>query len=104
MKFQSGWIILGVIVLAIMLVVNLIKRKQAAATFLATMVTILLVLTMGYVYLSNDLRINSVGDLIDGGKVYFSWVASAFKNTADITSYAIQKDWKNEGNNSAEVG
>ena len=104
MKFQSGWIILGVIVLAIMLVVSLIKRKQAAATLLATGVTIFLVLTMGYVYLSNDLQINSIGDLVNGGKIYFSWVVSAFKNTADITSYAIQKDWKNEGNNSAEVG
>ena len=104
MNFQSGWVILIVIVFAILLVVNLIKRKQAVATFAATGLTILFVLTLGYVYISNDIQINSLGDVVDAGKVYVGWMTSTFKNTADITSYAIQKDWKNDGNNSAEVG
>lgn len=103
MALESGWLFLGLVLLAIMVVVTLINKKQAVATSAATFVTIFLVLSIGYVYISNDLKIDSVGDFLDAGKIYFKWVFSIFGNVKAITAHAINLDWKNPDTNSTRA-
>lgn len=90
----AGWMFLVIIVLAILLVVFLIKKKQALATSLATGLAIFFVLTVGYVYIVNDIKLTSLDGLIEGTQIYFTWLFSSVKNLIDVTSYAIKLDWR----------
>jgi len=103
MALPSGWIIIAVIVGILIIFVNLIKRKQAVATFLATAVIIFLVVSVSYVYLSKDIQINSVKDVFDGVKIYFHWFLGIFGNLKSITTHTIGLDWKGNETNSTEM-
>ena len=89
----SAWIFLAILVLVIFGVVALIKKKQAIATMAATGLSVFFVLTVGYVYIVNNISITSLDGLIQGTQIYFSWLLSGAKNLVDVTSYAIKLDW-----------
>lgn len=80
-------------VLAMVVVVSLVQKKQAIATKMALILSIFLVLSLGYVYLSSDSNIKGVGDAFDFVGVYFSWMGSFFENLRTITAQVIKLDW-----------
>ena len=69
------------------------KCKQNAATKIALFLFFVIALSTGYFFMSNNLKVESAGDFFDVGKVYFSWVGSAIKNIAAITSNVIHMNW-----------
>ena len=90
---ESIWLLYGIIILIMFLLIKVVMKKQAIATKLALFLFILIILTVGYVYMSYDQEINSVNDLFDFGGVYFSWLGSSFHNFKSITGDVTQKDW-----------
>ena len=46
-----------------------------------------------------DIDVKTVSGIIEVSKIYFSWLGSAFGNIKDITTNAINMDWK--GNQTA---
>ncbi len=89
----TGWIFLLILVAVIVIVVELIKKKQAVATKMAMIVMIFLVLSVGYVFLANNIELNSMSSLVKGTGIYFNWLGTLFNNAVDITSYVIKMDW-----------
>ena len=87
------WIVLSMIVLSMIVVVFLVQKKQAIATKLALVLSIFLVISIGYVYVSSDAKVGNVGEFFDFVGVYFSWLGSTFNNVLTITTQAINTDW-----------
>lgn len=42
---------------------------------------------------SHDLELNSVGGVIDAGKLYMSWLGGVFTNVKSISAYATKQEW-----------
>ncbi len=51
------------------------------------------------VFKGKDVSLNSLSDLARIGKVYFSWLSSAFTNVKAITTQAIKMDWSGNSTN-----
>lgn len=54
---------------------------------------ILIVVSMGYIFITNKIQMDSFSSIIEGFKIYFNWLLSIANKAIDITSYAIKQDW-----------
>ena len=95
------WFTFIIIILIVFLVLKVVMKKQAIATKLAFFIFIFLMLTVGYVYTTSDIKIRSVEDVFDFTGVYFSWLFSMFDNMKALTANVIAQDWG--VNNSTKV-
>jgi len=95
MAFNFGieWIVVAIIIIAIIVVVALVKKRQAMATGVVTIFSIFIVISLGYVFITHNIQLNSIGSLVDGTKIYLNWMWSFFDKAYDVTSYAIKMDW-----------
>lgn len=89
----SVWVLLIMVVLGMVVVVFFVQKKQAIATKLALILSIFLVLSLGYVFVSSNFSINSPSDFFDFIGVYFSWIGSFSHNVWAVTTQAINLDW-----------
>ena len=92
-KMGSGWIFLVIVVGMIIITVSLVQKKQAIATKIALALSIFLVISVGYVYISSGTSIGSFNDFVDFVSVYFSWLGSVFGNLKAITTNAVSLEW-----------
>lgn len=75
------------------IVVALVQKKQAIATKAALILSIFLVMSVGYVYISSGTSIRSFGDAAHFIGVYFSWLGSVFDNFRTLTANVINLNW-----------
>ena len=52
----------------------------------------------------HDVDFKTAGGVLNAGKVYLSWLGSAFGNFKAVTSYAIKMDWSGEENSTVNKG
>ena len=90
---ESIWFMFVVIILIVYVVLKVVLKKQAVATRLALYLFVMVMLTVGYVYMSSDSEIKTVKDVFNFGGVYFSWIGSVFHNFRSLTANAVQEDW-----------
>jgi hypothetical protein len=89
----SIWFMFVVIILIVYFVLKIVLKKQAIATRLALYLFVIVMMTVGYVYMSYDVELKSVKDVFNFGGVYFSWAGSIFHNFKSLTTNAVQEDW-----------
>jgi glucan phosphoethanolaminetransferase (alkaline phosphatase superfamily) len=92
-SLNAGWVIISLFVLAIIVVVALIQKRQSMATGVVKIGAIFVVLSIGYIFIINHVQLTSMNSIIDGTKIYFNWLIAFFNKAADVTSYAIKQDW-----------
>lgn len=93
-----GLILLVVAVVGLIFFFNNYQNKYQSLqggifNFIIVVTLAFLVLSVSYVYLSNDVSLNSFENVVDFGGVYFSWLGGLFDNFKSITGYAIDQDW-----------
>jgi hypothetical protein len=89
----AGWVFLAIIVLVIISVVGLVQKKQAIATKIATVLSIVFVVTVGYVYITSDIELTSLDGLFEGTKIYFKWMGSVIGNMWELSAQAVSMNW-----------
>jgi len=67
-------------------------RHKIFAMFLIAII-IFTCLSFTLVIKKHDVQFNSVSGIIEGGKLYFSWLFSIFGNFQSITTNAVKMDW-----------
>lgn len=92
-NLNPSWVVVGIIVGVVFLVVALVQKRQSMATGVVKILSIFIVLSIGYTFIVNHIQLNSLNSIIDGTKIYFNWLVSIFDKTIDITSYAVKQDW-----------
>lgn len=98
-------VIIVLVVLAILAIWMIGEFKRTKHKFVSFFIIILIVFTVFtviYVFKDQPVDYKSVSGLFSAGKVYFSWLGSAFGNVKMITSNAIKMDWK--GNQTVTKG
>ncbi|MEX2016961.1 MAG: hypothetical protein WD876_00625 [Candidatus Pacearchaeota archaeon] len=91
--FGAGWVFVGIVILVIIAVVAIVQKRQSMATGVVKIVAIFFVVSVGYVFIVNNVQINSLNSLIEGTEIYLNWLYTLFEKTADVTSYAVKQDW-----------
>ena len=90
---ESIWFMFIVIILIVYVILKIVLKKQAIVTRIALYLFVIIMLTVGYVYMSYDVELNTVKDVFNFGGIYFSWVGSTFHNVKSLTANAVQEDW-----------
>ena len=90
---NAGWVVVVILVGVVFMVVALVQKRQSMATGVVKIVAVFIVLSVGYIFIINQVQLNSLSSIIDGTKIYFNWLLSFFGKAADVTSYAIKQDW-----------
>jgi len=88
-----GWVFVAIVVIIVLAVIALVKKRQSMATGVVTMVSIFIVVSIGYVFIVNHVQLTSMSSVIDGTEIYLNWLTTLFNNAVDITSYAVKLDW-----------
>jgi len=90
---NAGWVVVGILVGVVFFVVALVQKRQSMATGVVKIVSIFIVLSMGYIFIINRVQLTSLNSIIDGAKIYFNWLLSFFDKAVDVTSYVVKQDW-----------
>jgi len=89
----SFFILAGVIVLIWTLIEMKRMKHKLFAIFLIGLI-IFAYVTFNISLQNHNTDLSTVPGWIDAGKLYFSWLGTAFVRVKDITAYAIGLDWK----------
>lgn len=89
----SAWMVLLFVIACVFVVMKVASKKQEVAVKLVLILFIFVMLSGGYVFISNDINFTSAESLMDGSRLYWAWLSTLGGNTVSITNYAIQQDW-----------
>jgi len=85
--------IVAIVIVAIWLVIEVKRlRHKVFAMFLIALI-LFSYLSFTLVLRGSGIDLKTVPGLIEGGKLYFSWLGSLFGNAKSMTSHAIGLDW-----------
>ncbi|MFA4953044.1 MAG: hypothetical protein WC584_02375 [Candidatus Pacearchaeota archaeon] len=86
-------LIVAVAVIAIYVLVELKRFRHKIFAILLIALILFVYLTAIYVFKGKDVNLKTASGFIEGVKIYFSWLLSAFGNLKTITANAIHMDW-----------
>lgn len=95
----STWLMIGGIILIVVIVMKVSSAKQEWAIRIVMFLFIFIMLTVGYVYVTDNPKIDGPSSIVDFAKTYFIWLGSAFGNVKETTGYFSQQDWSINDNN-----
>jgi len=95
-------IVVGILIIAVWIIIETKRlRHKAFAMFLIALI-IFTYFSFTLVMKKHDVDLSSSSGLVEGGKLYFSWLGAIFGNFKTITSNAVKMDWSGEETNSSE--
>ena len=89
-----SWILVGV--LAVIAIIIFIKFKEIGhkTKFMALLFALIILLgTVGYVYMQSHADLSYYEGFRSLGKAYFAWAGGLLKNMGTISGYAVKQDW-----------
>ena len=90
--------IIAVLIVAIWVIIEVKRfRHKLLAIFLIVLI-LFTYFSFTAVIKKNNVELNSVSGLMQGSKLYLSWLGSIFVNLKTITTEAIHMDWKSVNN------
>ncbi len=98
MVIGTALFVVAVLIVAIWVVIEVKRfRHKVFAIFLIALI-LFTYFSFTTVIKKNDVELNSVSGLIQGSKLYFSWLGSIFINLKTITTDVIHMDWESVNN------
>jgi len=92
--------IIGVVIIAIWIVIELKRMRHKVFAIFLIVLIIFSYLSITNVLKGQDIDLKTTSGLIQGTKIYFAWLGSAFGNLKTITSNAIKMDWTSKNQSS----
>lgn len=90
-------LIVGVFVLLIYLMMGFRRARHKFFSLFLIAMLLFFAISFTVAIKGKDINFKTAGGVLNAGKVYLSWLGSAFGNFKAVTSYAIKMDWG--GNN-----
>jgi len=87
-------LIIGVLVAAIWIIVELKRFKHKLFAIFLIALILATYLSFSVVFQNHEIDYKSPTGLVTAGKLYFSWLGSIFGNFKSITTDAVKMDWK----------
>ena len=86
--------VLGFVILIGLVLIKFTDVKHRIKFYLVTIILTFGILSTGYVYLTNDIQLNSFEGWLSAGKLYLNFITAFGDNLIKISGYAVQQDWK----------
>lgn len=89
----EGWILVAFIIAVVLVVIKAINKKQAIAVKLTVVMFVFAAISIGYVFISNDVDLTSFRGFASAIGLYFSWIGNIGSNFGGLSGYVIGQDW-----------
>ncbi|MGD9276678.1 MAG: hypothetical protein PVJ67_05885 [Candidatus Pacearchaeota archaeon] len=89
---------ISALIIGIWVLIEVKRMKHKVFAILLIALILFSYVSSAYVFRGHDIQWNTIPGVLEGTKLYFSWLGSVFFNLKSITSYTINMNW--EGNNS----
>lgn len=91
---MSGWLLILIVLIAIILFIKVTNKGQNFWSFLVVAGVLFLLVSVVYVATSTpNLSLSSFEGVTHLGKVYVAWLGQFFTNMAHITGNAVHLEW-----------
>ena len=85
--------VLIILVVAIWIIVEVKRLKHKLLAIFLIGLIIFSYMSFTLVLKGHDVNLKTVSGLMEGSKLYLSWLGSAFDNFKLLTTYAVKQDW-----------
>ena len=92
---MMGWIILGVLIIALMLVYKIRHTKHRIYLVLMILLTIFVYTTGAAIIKESGIDVFTLKGALTGGKLYFNWLTQIFSNARSLAGNAVKMSWFN---------
>ena len=89
----EGWLIVSLVVGAVIFALHLASKKQNIATKMTLVLSVFLIISVGYVVIKNGVNFASLDGVFLTVRLYLSWLSQFFSNVTTITGNAVKLDW-----------
>lgn len=93
MVIGSTLMIMGVLIAGIWILIEIKRLKHKLFAMFLIGLILFSYFSFSTIFKGSDLDFKTAEGLIEGGKIYFSWLVSISGNFVSITSNAINMDW-----------
>ena len=102
MAIGTTLIVIGVLVAAIWLIIEIKRFKHKIFAVLLIALILFTYISFVSVIKGKDLDLKSIEGIKSAGTLYMSWLGGIFSNFKTITNNAINMDWKFNENETSE--
>jgi len=96
MAIGTAFFVVAILVVAIWVLIELKRMRHKFFAFFLIALILFSYLSFTIVLKDSNVNLKTIPGIIDGGKLYFSWLGSLFGNAKSITSHAVALDWTGE--------
>lgn len=93
MVVGTALFVVAVLIIAVYVFIELKRFQHKLFAIVVIALILFTYLSASVIFKDKGLDFSSPEGMIEGTKVYFSWLGSLFGNFRSITSHAIQMDW-----------
>lgn len=91
---SSAWLFIIAVIVIVFVFMKVASKKQEIAVKLAFVIFMILILTIGYVFVKTDPQLNEPVGIVGFGKTYFLWIGSIFTNLKILSTNAVNLEWE----------
>ncbi|MFH1500944.1 MAG: hypothetical protein ABIE22_03290 [archaeon] len=93
------WLIAIALILVIFMFLKTKDMRHKIFAIVMVFLLLFLYISVTKVYSSNSVDLTTFEGVVDGGKIYFSWLGHTLTNVKEVTGKVISLDW---GGNSSK--
>jgi hypothetical protein len=94
MALSVIFFVIAILIITILLALELKKMKHKLFAILLIALILFGFFSFNTVFKDKEVKIETISDVGNVVKLYFSWLGTAFNNVKVITTQAIKMDWQ----------
>jgi len=101
MVVGTAFFVVAVLVVAVWVLIEVKRMKHKFFAFFLIALILFSYFSFTIVLKDSKADLKTIPGILDGGKLYLSWLGSLFGNAKSITSHAVALDWTGENKTSS---
>jgi len=93
MVIGVAFLIVAILIASVWIIIEIKRLKHKLFAIFLVILIISGYLSIMVTFKGQEVDLKTIPGVIGAGKMYLSWLGSAFGNMKSITTYAVQKEW-----------
>jgi uncharacterized membrane protein YhaH (DUF805 family) len=94
-------LIVGIFLLLIWMMLGFRRARHKFFSHFLIILLIFVAFTFTLSIRGHEVDLKTASGVLNAGKIYMSWLGSAFSNFKAVTSYAVKMDWGGDNNSTS---
>jgi amino acid permease len=87
------WLLIAAFIFILLLVFKAKEVRHKMEFLIVALLCLFLIFSFLQIYKTHKVNLKTFNGVVTAGKLYVAWLGQMFHNLADITGYAVHRDW-----------